>query len=60
MSSYSLKGGPRLVDYRIALTDQRELWLLSNSLSQRKVSSERAWVGFFKHMVTGLLLIIPS
>lgn len=31
MSSYSLRGGPRLVDYRIALTDQRELWLLSNS-----------------------------
>lgn len=31
MSSYSLRGGPRLVDYRIDLTDQREVWLLSNS-----------------------------
>lgn len=36
MSSYSLKGGPRLVDYRIALTDQRELWLLSNSLHKKR------------------------
>lgn len=31
MSSYSLRGGPWLVDYRIALTDQKELWLLSKS-----------------------------
>lgn len=42
MSSYSLRGGPWLVDYRIALTDQKELWLLSKSPTQRKVSSERA------------------
>lgn len=28
--------------------------------TQRNVSSERAWVGFFKHILADLLLIIPS
>lgn len=60
MSSYSLRGGPRLVDYRIALTDQRELWLLSNSPHKEKVSSERAWAGWLFKQMLSLLLIALS